>query len=240
MAIGLARRAPRTAAVCALSSRAEAPVAAASVTADAARNDLRPIVSRRGVTGSISFLWTARNNYTNSPAFAHMAASPGHVGRPVAARLGGEGRTTMWTYMLDPRRLLAAKVTDSLIAAGAAWRYLDTGADAGAAWVQPALTTRPGSPASPSSGTATATRRRASPSARRQPPIRHLLLPPLLPRHRDIAVRRAHARDSARRRRPSLSQRPRNRALQHANRRRHRPHPSPPPTPRSWPATIPR
>ena len=45
----------------------------------------------------------------------------------------------MWAEMLEPRRLLAGTVTDSLVAAGAAWRYLDTGADAGAAWVQPAF-----------------------------------------------------------------------------------------------------
>src|SRR5690349_15950399 len=37
---------------------------------------------------------------------------------------------------LEPRRLLAA-VTDTLVTAGATWRYLDTGVDAGPTWIQP-------------------------------------------------------------------------------------------------------
>lgn len=41
-----------------------------------------------------------------------------------------------WTEPLEPRRLLAA-VTDVLVPAGATWRYLDTGADAGTAWAAP-------------------------------------------------------------------------------------------------------
>jgi hypothetical protein len=42
-----------------------------------------------------------------------------------------------WCEPLEPRRLLAAAAVDTLVAAGAAWRYLDTGAQPAAAWTAP-------------------------------------------------------------------------------------------------------
>src|SRR4051794_36892986 len=43
----------------------------------------------------------------------------------------------MWSEPLEPRRLLAGSVTDTLLAAGAVWRYLDNGTDQNSAWTQP-------------------------------------------------------------------------------------------------------
>jgi len=42
-----------------------------------------------------------------------------------------------WCEPLEPRRLLAAAVTDTLVAAGATWKYLDTGVAPAAAWTAP-------------------------------------------------------------------------------------------------------
>ena len=44
-----------------------------------------------------------------------------------------------WCDPLEPRRLLAGTLTDTLVAAGETWRYLDNGTDAGTAWHQPAF-----------------------------------------------------------------------------------------------------
>ena len=65
-----------------------------------------------------------------------MAASPDHFGRLAVTSLVGEreGLDMSWCEPLEPRRLLAAAVTDTLIAAGSTWHYLDTGAAPAAAW----------------------------------------------------------------------------------------------------------